>query len=306
MSDLVRYEPNLPTLRDPLLIGAFGGVWGTTAVSALRRVAEHHGATPLASIDAQPFYDFSVLRPIVSVVDGEPSIQWPRNEFLLVRRDDATRDIVLLIGAEPQLRWQEFVDAATEAMEQLGVRDSLILGAYRAATPHSRPLPVRLISRDDELANRLSLVREDWTYEGPTGITTPFGIACEQRGWSTAHLVIAAPFYVALEPHPYAERELLRVLERGLGLDAEAGDLDEQIRSLHEEAEDARGRSEPFAEFIASLERDYDLAHPPEAVDASVAPPAPELLDDVEAFLRQARDPGDHGQPSSGATSGSP
>ena len=62
---------------------------------ALQELAERWEATPLAHIDAQPFYDFSVLRPLVSVEAGERVIEWPRNEFLLARPDGARRDVVL-------------------------------------------------------------------------------------------------------------------------------------------------------------------------------------------------------------------
>ena len=306
MSDLVRYETDPPELRDPLLIAAFGGAWGTSAAAALQELSERWEATPLAHIDAQPFYDFSVLRPLVSVEDGDRVIGWPRNEFLLARPDGARRDIVLLIGAEPQLRWQQFVEATTEAMEQLGVRDSLILGAYRAATPHSRALPVQLYSRDTELAAQFGLVPEEWSYEGPTGITTPLGIACEQRGWTSSSLIVAAPFYVSVEPHPLAVRALIEALGRGLGVELDTSELDEQIGSLTEEAEDARARSEPFAQFVANLEQQYDESRPAlDAIDMGEAPPAPELLDDVDSFLRDLRDPGDQGSPPSGAASGS-
>ena len=307
MSALVRYEAELPELRDPLLIAAFGGVWGTSAVAALRELAERWDATPLADLDPQPFYDFSVLRPLVRNEDGARVVEWPRNEFLLARPDGASRDIVLLIGAEPQLRWGEFVEAITEAMERLGVRDSVILGAYRAATPHSRPLPLQLFTHDRELAAAFGLLPEPWAYEGPTGITTPLSIACEERGWTSSSLIVAAPFYVAIEPHPHAARALIEALGRGLGLDLDVSALDEQVRELGEEADAARERSEAFTQFVANLEEQYDLAQLSlDAVDAAAAAPRPELLADVESFLREQRDAGDPGSSSSGAASGSP
>jgi proteasome assembly chaperone (PAC2) family protein len=307
MSDFVSYEAELPDLEDPLLLAAFGGAWGTSAAFALRKLAERWETTSLAEIDPQCFYDFGVQRPLVRVDDGERKLEWARNEFLLARPKGARRNLVLLIGAEPQLRWGKFVEAITTAMERLGVKDSLILGAYRAATPHSRPLPVQLYSSNDELAEQFGLVPEQWSYEGPTGITTPLSIACEQRGWSSSSLMIAAPFYVSVEPHPFAARALIQTLSRGLGFEFDVSGLDEQIHSLCEEAEDARVDSEPFSQFIANLEQEYDDSLPAlNLVDTPAVMPAPELLEDVESFLRKTRDAGDHGSPSSGMTSGSP
>ena len=195
MTDFIRYEEHLPdpsALRDPLLIAAFGGSWGSSAADALRKLVDHWEAEPLASIDPQLFFDFTVRRPRVRVADdddaepGVRTIDWPGNEFYLARPEGADRDLVLLVGAEPQLRWRQFIDAIVEVMERVGVSESLMLGAYRAATPHSRPLPVQLYSRDAKLAARFGLVPEPWSYEGPAGITTPLAVACEERGWGSS------------------------------------------------------------------------------------------------------------------------
>lgn len=314
MNDLVRYEPELPELRDPLLIAAFSGAWGASAAAALHELAASWETAPLASLEPQPFYDFSVVRPSVRAAeegeDGAGSggrvIEWPGNEFLLARPEGADRDLVLLIGAEPQLRWRRFADAIAETLDRLGVRESLMLGAFRAATPHSRPLPVQLFSRDAGLAARFGLVPEPWAYEGPAGIATLLGVACEERGWASSSLLAAAPFYVAAEPHPFAVRALVAALARGLGVEPPMDELDEQVRDLCDEAEHARAHSSQFAGFVDALERRYDEGRPaPGVIDTAAAPAAPGLLSDVESFLRQHRDVGDGGAPPSEAASGS-
>lgn len=315
MSNLLHYEEHLPDLsglRDPLLIAGFGGAWGTSAAEALSELVEHWEAAPLASVDPQPFFDFTVRRPRVRVVDegvaaGTRAIDWPANEFFLARPEGAERDLVLLVGSEPQLRWREFIDAVIAAMERFGVSESLMLGAYRAATPHSRPLPVQLYSSDAQLAARFGLVPQQWSYEGPSGITTPLAVACEERGWGSSSLLAAAPFYVSVEPHPFAARALIRALGEGLGADVDSAVYDEQIEELYEEAEDARERSDQFARFVETLEQNYDDMHPAlDSIDMGEAPAAPELVEDVESFLRQLRNPKDSGQPPSEAASGSP
>lgn len=315
MSDLLRYEEQLPDLsglREPLLIAGFGGAWGTSAAEALRELVEHWEAEPLASVDPQTLFDFTVRRPHVRIVDRDGpeaavrAIDWPANEFYLARPEGAERDLVLLVGSEPQLRWREFTDAVVAAMERFGVSESLMLGAYRAATPHSRPLPVQLYSRDAQLAARFGLVPEAWSYEGPAGITTPLAVACEERGWSSSSLLAAAPFYVSVEPHPFAARALIQALGHGLNAEVDVAVYDEQIAELYEEAEDARGRSDEFGRFIDTLEQNYDELHPAlDSIDTSEAPTAPELVEDVESFLRELRDSEDSEHPPSGTASGS-
>ena len=40
--------------------------------------------------------------------EGRRRIEWPSNEFLVARLSDAGRDVILLTGNEPQLKWRTF------------------------------------------------------------------------------------------------------------------------------------------------------------------------------------------------------
>jgi proteasome assembly chaperone (PAC2) family protein len=291
MTTYVRLEADLPQLRDPILIVAFGGAWGASAVAALEELVERWGGTPLATIDSAPFYDFSVRRPTVRVTDGTRTLSWPENRFVLVRPEGARRDAVLLLGSEPHLQWAQYVDAVVEVMEALGVRDSLILGAFRAPTPHSRPVPLRAYATDEDYAQSLSLDSEPWEYEGPASVGTLLGVRCEERGWRTAGLIAAGPFYVSAEPLPHLVRALADSIAALLGVEVELHEVDERIVEMNAKAEEARASSEEFADFIEELEEQYDdqedaLA----AVDTAITAPAPELLSDIDAFLREHRD----------------
>ncbi len=89
-----------PTLRDPVLVSAFEG-WndaGDAATSALRYLADALKAVPLAAIDPEEFFDFTVRRPEVRLDDGlVRRIEWPRSEFLYASTE-AGRDLVIAIG----------------------------------------------------------------------------------------------------------------------------------------------------------------------------------------------------------------
>ena len=101
MEEFVHFEPDRPQLRDPLLLAAFVGAWGTSAVEALRLIAESRETVPLASIDPDPFFDYTVQRPIVALDGDARALNWPENRFVLLPADpgaDVQRDLVLLIG----------------------------------------------------------------------------------------------------------------------------------------------------------------------------------------------------------------
>ena len=153
----------------------------------------------------------------------------------------------------------------------------------------------------------MRLPGEPWSYEGPASISTLLGVACEERGWPTAGLIAETPFYVDAEPQPHATLALVRALAlaRALDLEVDVDALEADVRELDAEAEEARGRSEPFAALVAKLEQEYDRESGSfDGIDLAAVPAAPELLADVEAFLDARR--GGAGAPGGGEGEGDP
>ena len=100
-------------------------------------------ATQFAQIDPEGFYDFQATRPQVSLVDGiTRRLDWPENAFFHAPIPGADRDIVLLLGVEPNLRWKTFTKLVLELAEDLGVEMLVTLGSLLADVPHTRPAPV--------------------------------------------------------------------------------------------------------------------------------------------------------------------
>ena len=86
---------------------------GTTPASRRRRRWPSSPAasapTQFATIDPEEFVDFQSTRPMVRLVDGVTrAIDWPEFEIHAVRIPRAPRDLVLLSGPEPAMRWRTF------------------------------------------------------------------------------------------------------------------------------------------------------------------------------------------------------
>ncbi|MHB1931142.1 MAG: PAC2 family protein, partial [Acidimicrobiales bacterium] len=167
MTDPLRWERR-PVLDRPLVVVAFEG-WndaGDAASLALAYLARTWGAERFASVDPEEFYDFTETRPQVRLVDGRTrSIDWPEVELLSARMppspgeaDEEGRDLILVRGVEPQLRWRTFCDLITSVARDFGAEMALILGALLADVPHTRPVRVSGTADDEVLAGRLGLV----------------------------------------------------------------------------------------------------------------------------------------------------
>ena len=65
----------------------------------------------------------------------------------------AERDLVLLAGTEPNLRWRTFSEALAEAAEALGVEMVITLGALIADVAHTLPVPITGLASDADLVD---------------------------------------------------------------------------------------------------------------------------------------------------------
>ena len=163
-------------------------------------------ATPIGAIDPEDYYDFQVNRPVIEIEDGRTQrLIWPTTRISLARAqpdgDSApptglARDVVLLHGIEPNMRWRAFSEELVHSLESLGVELVILLGALLADAPHTRPVPVSVGSSNAKLASGLGGVgRTD--YKGPTGIVGVFQHVCTGAGIPTVSLWAQVPHYVA-------------------------------------------------------------------------------------------------------------
>jgi hypothetical protein len=213
-------------------------------------------------------------------------LEWPENEVYYARLPDAAHDIVIVSGAEPNLRWRTFAERLSEAIA--ACKPSLVctLVARPAATPHTRPVPVTGSSADPRLAAKFGLGRS--LYQGPTGV---LGVIHDvlRRKYDTPLISLAAgvPHYLNTDENPPATAALLRALEPVIGLPPPLGDLDEQGERFVERVEEASQGDEQIAAYVRTLEEHY--GEPEEGEDEAgrgELPSADDILRDVEDFLR--------------------
>src|SRR5918912_246713 len=202
MADELRLHRR-PELARPVLVAAFRG-WndGAQAASlAAGYLAKTWSAERFADVDPEGFFDFQATRPHVSLEDGVTRrIDWPETAFYHARPDGLERDVVLLLGIEPNLRWRTFGELLVGLTRELGVELVITLGALLADVPHTRPSPVTGSASDPDLVRSLGLSSS--RYEGPTGIVGVLHDACKRGGLASASLWAAVPHYVSLTPSP--------------------------------------------------------------------------------------------------------
>src|SRR5689334_19867088 len=234
----VRWD-NHPKLRRPVLIAAFEG-WNDAAESASAAV-EYLGNTwnerQFATIDPEEFYDFTVVRPQVRLIDGSMrEIDWRTTKFSAAAATNSDHDVVLGHGIEPNNRWRTFCDNVIGVAQELDVELVLTLGALAAEVPHTRPVQVTGTGSDPELIDRLGLRRS--RYEGPTGIVGVLHTRFAAAGIKSASLWAAVPHYVSQQPSPKATLALARRAANILGASLDATDLEIAVSSYERQVND--------------------------------------------------------------------
>jgi proteasome assembly chaperone (PAC2) family protein len=278
------WEQDPPELRSPVLVCSFRG-WNDAAgaaSAALETIAGMMDSELLAELDPEEFFDFQANRPTITLTDGMTRhIDWPSNQLVGVRAPSAERDLLLLDGTEPNLRWRTFADSFVDAAEQMGVEMVVTLGALIAEVAHTMPVPITGLASDEELVERLDLQRS--SYEGPTGVVGVIHDTCRQRGIQSASLWAAVPHYVAAVPNPKAALALLRRLEGLTGVAVDASELEEETQTYEEQVGRAVAANPEIEELVGRIEEEQaEQFTMPEEV-----PSADALARDFQRFLRQ-------------------
>ncbi|MBA2348290.1 MAG: PAC2 family protein [Solirubrobacterales bacterium] len=280
------WESRPDGLRAPALVCAFTG-WndaGDAASAALQFVGSSLGATRFARIDPEEFYDFQATRPQIRLTKGQSrEIEWPEVEIYAARVPRAPRDLILLQGPEPSMRWRTFMQQIVDMAEALGVQMVVTLGSLLADTPHTRPVPTIGFASDEALVERLGL--QSSNYEGPTGITGAIITACQDAGLPCASLWASVPHYVAAAPNPKAALALVRKLEGLVGVSVDAQELESDAARYETQVSAAVAQDPDVQAFVERLEA-AAIEEEAEA-DSPDVPSGDVLAREFQRFLRQ-------------------
>ncbi|MCU0271762.1 MAG: PAC2 family protein [Acidimicrobiales bacterium] len=268
---------SVPSCRDGVLVAAFEG-WndaGDAATTAVGHLVAHLRARTFAVVDPDDFFDFTINRPEVRLTGGARELHWPETTLAVGRGE--RRDLVLLEGIEPHLRWRTYCSELLAVAEALGVRQVITLGALLAEVPHTRPVPVYGTADDPVRADELGL--ETSTYEGPTGIVGVLGSLAAAAGFRTASFWAAVPTYASGSRSPKAALALVERVARFLDITVPTVELEIASAAYERQVSALVDEDDDTAAWVARLEEDHDR-------EQGELSNAGTLVEEVERFLR--------------------
>ena len=272
-------------LDRPILVVAFRGLFDAagSATSAVEWLAERLGSVQVGDVDPETFFDFTQERPVVESDDHDVRwIRWATNRVLAVRTAEGQRDLVLVSGVEPHLRWRTFTEALLEAAIRSESRMVVTLGSMSGMSPHTRPPAVTGSSTNRDLADRLGLDRP--SYQGPTGVVGVLHDTLDRAGVPVISLRVSVPYYLPDSPNPKATRALLRRFEQVSGIDTAHADLDGPAAEWQSRVDQAVAGDDEVSTHVRRLESQVDQSE-------DLMPRGDDLAAELEAFLREQDGP---------------
>lgn len=243
-----------PPLREPVLLLAFEG-WndaGEAASEAVDYFAQALQATPLAELDPETYYDFTVNRPHVRLDAGVRRIEWRTFALRHAEMLDG-RQLVLGSGPEPHLRWRAFCDEVADFARRHRVRRALLLGAFLADVVYSQPVRVTGFASDSGVAERLAL--EGSGYEGPTGIVGVLGERLRADGVEIVSLWAGLPHYIPASPNPRGALALVQKVTACLDLPVDEEPLRAAAVEFEERISALVANDPALSEYVRALKK---------------------------------------------------
>jgi len=244
----------LPMLRNPVAIAAFEG-WNDAAdasTAAVEHLEQVWTARPVSALDPEEFYDFQVNRPQVAMEGDKRNIEWPTTRFSVATPPGTDRDVLLIRGIEPSMRWRAFCGEVLELCHSLEVNRIVLLGALLADVPYTRPLPITGSAATADDAERFGLSPN--RYEGPTGIVGVLHEAAARADLEALSFWVHVPHYATSPPCPKATLALLHRLEDVLDLPVPMMDLAEQAAEWEQRLAAAAEQDAELSEYVRELE----------------------------------------------------
>jgi hypothetical protein len=240
--------------------------------------------TVVARFDVDVLIDHRSRRPITHLVEGvNTGLTWPRLE-LRHGKDADGRDVLLLVGSEPDVRWRAFCDQVVALVADLGVHLVIGLGAFPAPVPHTRALRLASTATTPELAARLP-VRA--TLDVPAGVQAAIERACADADLPAIGIWAQVPHYLVNMTYPAASAALVDGLADLAGLRLDSTPLHEAATALRTRVDELVADNPEHVEMVRSLEANHDRELGDDGPATGPLPSGDELAAEIERFLRE-------------------
>jgi proteasome assembly chaperone (PAC2) family protein len=255
-----------PKLKEPRLLLGFSG-WmdgGDVSTGTVKCFIEKLGAQKIATINPEGFYIYNfpgmmevtaLFRPHTKVEEGLiTSFEVPANAFFA----SPENDLILFLGKEPNLLWEEFADCILSLCSQFSVKMLYFIGSVAGLVPHTREPRLFCSVSNAELKEAFQHYGVKFTtYEGPASFITYLTTRCNEQNLALVSLVATIPAYVQ-GSNPKCIETVTRRLAGMLDVQMDLDDMETVSDEFEKKLNDVVQQQPELAGSIRRLEEDYD------------------------------------------------
>lgn len=290
-----------PDGTGPVLIHALEGFAdaGHAVALAATHLRDSLESELVATFSSDELMDYRSRRPTISF-SGETftDVEMPTLALHAIR-DNSGKGFLLLAGSEPDLRWEQFVDAVRRLSDGLGVTDVIGLNAIPMAVPHTRPPSITAHGSDPDALG--DLPRWGSAMKLPASASMLLELRMGEHGYRASGLSVHVPHYLAQTNYPAASARLLAAVAELAGLDLPLAALDSAAEKVRAQVDnEVEGNSE-IESVVAALETQYDTFTQAAQERSSLLaaeeslPSGDELGAELERFLAEQTGDGEAG-----------
>ena len=259
-----------PSLRRPGMVCGISG-WvdgGRAATGTVEYLVGKVSATEFARIPIDRFHVYQVpgevtSRPHIKIEDGVvKEHSFPTNQCYYWINPSSDSDLILFLGTEPNLHWEEYAEAVLHVVREFNVSRLYLLGGVLDKTPHTREPNVSCACSSADLKGEMLKYGVRFTsYEGPGRFGTTLLYICQQQGIEMVSLTSRATYYpefsIVISHNPKTIRAMARRLNGMLQLGLDMSDLDAEVSEFEGRLGAMARRSAEFQTYLDKLEKDY-------------------------------------------------
>ncbi|MBT0567918.1 proteasome assembly chaperone family protein [Williamsia sp. CHRR-6] len=242
----------------PVLVHAMEGFAdaGHAVALAADHLRESLDSELVATFSADELIDYRSRRPTMTFSGEEfTDVEMPSLTIHAIR-DNSGRPFLLLAGAEPDLRWERFVDAVRRLSDHFNVSSVIGLNAIPMAIPHTRPSTITAHGSDPTMLG--DLPRWGSELKIPASASMLVELRMAQHGYSTAGLSVHVPHYLSQAQYPAASARLIETLSTVAGLDLPVAALENAAGTVRAQIDSEVAGNTEVESVVAALESQYD------------------------------------------------
>lgn len=240
-------------------------------------------------------HDYRARRPTI-IFEEDHLTEFDRPELGLYHAtDDVGRPFLLLMGSEPDFRWQEFTNAVLEVIRELAVGPITWVHAIPMPIPHTRPIGVTVSGSRHEIIEARSVWRP--TTQVPATIGHLLEHRLHTEGADITGFVLLVSHYLADTEYPLALLSALECISEATGLIFATDELRERGRGFVAQIDEQIAGNEESTAMVRALEERHDAYMEDQSVRSPLMtqeggiPTADEIADELEQYLARHTEP---------------